>query len=108
MRCSSTTTEFGVSVVNELSGEILLRGRRQNLRLQVLSILKTRKNYRQKIVEMSSDFLWGRSPCSDVHSTSMTSNPYCSVKSGPDTTGAPSVQDGHGGHPGWEVFPISL
>lgn len=48
MRCSSTTTEFGVSVVNELSGEILLRGRRQNLRLQVLFHLKDKEELQAK------------------------------------------------------------
>lgn len=95
--------------VNWKSGEILIRGKRQNLRLQVLSILDIRKNIcRQKMVEMSPDFLRGRSPCSDVHSTPVTSGPCWSVKSGPRPHRSSSVQDGHVGHPGVGGFPISL
>lgn len=95
--------------VNWKSREILIRGKRQNLRLWVLSILDIRKNiYRQKIVEMSSDFLWGRSPCSDVYGTSMTSGPYWCVKSGPRPHRSSSVQDGHVGHLWVGFFPISL
>lgn len=65
MRCSSTITIFGVSVLCELKEwRDTNQRKKQNLRLQVLSILDIRKNiYRQKTVEISSDFLWGRSPC---------------------------------------------
>lgn len=68
------------------SGERLIRGKRQNLRFQVLSMLEIRKSIcRQKIREMVFGFLWvwGRSPRSDVHRTSMTSSPPLSVKAGP-------------------------